>query len=50
MEFSAKCQCFYCGCCSHAHEVCVLQGDGMDEHDLLEQQQRVRAAIFMFTC
>lgn len=30
------------------YEVCVLQGDGMDEHDLLEQQQRVRAAIFMF--
>lgn len=31
--------------------VFVLQGDshGMDEHDLLEQQQRVRTAILMFT-
>lgn len=33
------------------YEVCVLQGDshGMDEHDLLEHQQRVRTAIFMFS-
>lgn len=38
-------------CVVLTYEVCVLQGDshGMDEHDLLEQQQRVKKAVFMFT-
>lgn len=38
-------------CVVLTYEVCLLQGDshGMDEHDLLEQQQRVKTAVFMFT-
>lgn len=47
MKFLLDFQCL--SCCSCSDMKCVLQGEahGMDEHDLLEQQKRVRTSLLI---